>query len=99
MGPHERPVHTSHITAVPSELPINQKQWEDFVKAKDDQEVAHVLDENEIVDIVRTRHEEEEEGDDDADKEPTPSVTETSKALSVLTRGLRDEISLAMKIC
>ena len=63
---------------------------EDFVKADDDLEVAHVLDEDEIVDIVRARHkeEDEEEGDDDADKEPIPSVTETRKALSVLTRGL-----------
>ena len=55
-------------------------------------EVAHVLDEDEIEDIVRARHEEkdqeEEEGDDDADKEPIPSVTETRKALSALTRGL-----------
>ena len=70
---------------------MNQKQWEDFVKADDDLEVAHVLDEDEIVDIVRARHEEEdeeEEGDNDADKEPIPSVTETRKALSVLTRGL-----------
>ena len=92
MGPHERPAHPSQITAVPSELPMNQKQWEDFVKADDDLEVAHVLDEDEIVDTVRARHEEEdeeeEEGDDDADKEPIPSVTETRKALSTLTRGL-----------
>ena len=48
MGPHERPAHTSQITAVPSELPMNQKQWEDFVKADDDLEVAHVLDQDEI---------------------------------------------------
>ena len=87
MGPHERPAHTSQITAVFSELPMNQKQWEDFVKA----EVVHVLDEDEIVDIVRASHEEEEdeeEGDDDADKEPIPGVTETRKALSALTRNL-----------
>ena len=91
MGPHERPAHTSQLTAVPSELPMKQKQWEDFVKADDDLKVAHVLDADEIVDIVRARHEEEdeeEEGDDNADKEPIPSVTETRKALSVLTRGL-----------
>ena len=91
MSPHERPAHTSQLTAVPSELPMKQKQWEDFVKADDDLKVAHVLDADEIVDIVRARHEEEdeeEEGDDNADKEPNPSVTETRKALSVLTRGL-----------
>ena len=90
MGPHERPAHTLQITAIPSELPMNQKQWKDFVKADDDLEVAHVLDEDEIMDIVRAHHEEddEEEDDDDADKEPIPSVTETSKALSTLTRGL-----------
>ena len=69
MGPHERPAYTSQLTAVPSELPMNQKQWEDFVKADDDLEVAHVLDEDEIMDIVRFRHkEEDEEGDDDAER-------------------------------
>ena len=57
---------------------MNQKQWEDFVEDDDDLEVAHALDEDEIVNIVRARHEEdEEEGDDDADKEPIPSVTKT----------------------
>ena len=44
------------------------------------------------MDIVRARHEEEdeeeEECDGDADKKPIPSVTETRKALSALTRGL-----------
>ena len=92
MGPHERPANTSQITAVPFELPMNLKQWGNFVKADDDVEVAHVLDQDEIVDIVRARHEKEDEeegdGDDDADKEPIPSVTETRKALSALTKGL-----------
>ena len=32
MGSRERPAHTSQLTAVPSVLPMNQKQWEDFFK-------------------------------------------------------------------
>ena len=61
---------------VPSELPMNQKQSEDFIKADDDLEVALVLDVDEIVDIVRARHEdeEEEEDDDDEDEGPIPTV-------------------------
>ena len=31
---------------------MNQKQWEDFIKADDDLEAAHVFDVDEIVDIV-----------------------------------------------
>ena len=51
MGPHERSAHTSQMT-IPSELPMNQKQWEDFIKADDDLEVAHVFDVDEIMDIT-----------------------------------------------
>ena len=58
MGPHEKPAYTSQMI-VPSELPINQKQWEDFITTDDDLEVGHVLDEDEIVDIVQACHEEE----------------------------------------
>ena len=45
---------------VPFELPMNQKQWKDFMKTDDDLQVAHVLDVDESVDIVRARHEDEE---------------------------------------
>ena len=77
MGPHERSAYTSQMI-VPSQLPMNQKQWEDFITTDDDLEVGHVLDEDEIVDVVRARHEEEEKNDkEDLDKEPIPTVTET----------------------
>ena len=88
MGSRERLAHTSQMI-VPSELPMNQKQWEDFITTDDDLEVGHVLDEDEIVDIVRARHEEEEKGDEeDLDKKPIPTVTETRNPLNALKRGL-----------
>ena len=34
MGPHERPAYTSQMI-VPSELPMNQKQWKDFITTDD----------------------------------------------------------------
>ena len=43
MGPHERPAYTSQMI-VPSELPMDQKQWEDFMTTDDDVEVGHILD-------------------------------------------------------
>ena len=63
------PSHASQITAAPFELSINQKQWEHFVKDDDHLKLAHVLDEDKIMDIVRACHEEDkEEVDDDADE-------------------------------
>ena len=47
--------------------------------------MGHVLDEDEIVDIVRARHEEKEK---DLDKEPIPTVTETRNVLNALKWGL-----------
>ena len=35
MGPHERPAYTSKMI-FPSELPMNQKQWKDFVTTDND---------------------------------------------------------------
>ena len=43
MGPHERSAYTSQMI-VPSELPMDQKQWEDFMTTDDDVEVGHILD-------------------------------------------------------
>ena len=51
MGPHGRPAYTFQMI-VPSELPMNQKQREDFITTDNDLEVGHVLDEDKIVDIV-----------------------------------------------
>ena len=92
MGPHERPAYTSQMI-VPSELPMDQKQWEHFITTDDDLEVMHVLDENEIVDIVQAHHEEEKKDykkdeEEDLDEEPIPTVTETRNALNALKRGL-----------
>ena len=64
---------------------MNQKQWEDFIKADNDLAVEHVLDEDKIVDIVRARDGDEE---DDDDEKPIPTVTETRNALNALKRGL-----------
>ena len=90
MGPHERPLHTSQVT-VPSELPMNQERWEDFIKADDGLEVAHVLDVDEIVDIVRARHKDEED-DDDEDEELIPTDTETRNALNSPNGVCWDEV-------
>ena len=56
------------------------ERWENFIKAVDDLEVGHVLDEDEIISIVRARHEDEEidEEEDDDDDEPISTVTETA---------------------
>ena len=68
---------------------MNQKQWEDFIKADNGLEVGHVLDEDEIVDIVRARHgNEEKDEEDDGDEKPIPTVTETRNTLNALKRGL-----------
>ena len=87
MGPHEKPAYTSHMI-VPSELPINQKQWEDFVTTDDDLEVGHVFDEDEIVDIVRARHEEGKDDKKDENEKSIPTFAETRNALNALKRGL-----------
>ena len=51
MGPRERPAYTSQMI-IPSELPMNQKQLEDFITTDDDLEVGHVLDQDKIIDIL-----------------------------------------------
>ena len=84
MCPRERPAHTSQMI-VPSELPMIQKQWKDFMKTDDDLQVVHVLDVDESVDIVRARHEDKEENDDDEDE---VTITETRNALNSPKRGL-----------
>ena len=84
VGPHERPAHTSQMT-VPSELPMNQKQWKDFIKSDDDLEVVHALEEDDIMEMVLARHKEK---DEEEDKGPISSVTETRNALHTLKRGL-----------
>ena len=60
------------------------------MKADDDLEVGHVLDEDDIGDIVRARHEDEEkvEEEDDEDEEPIPTVAETRNALNAFKRSL-----------
>ena len=66
VGLHERPAHTSQMT-VPSELPMNQKQWEDFIKSDDDLEVVHALKEDDIVEMVLASHE-EKDGDEEEEE-------------------------------
>ena len=50
--------------------------------------MGHVLDEDEIVDIMQARHEEKDDEEEDFDKEPIPTVTETHNALNALKQGL-----------
>ena len=72
---------------------MNQKQREYFLTTDDDLKMGHVLDEDKIVDFVRTGHEEQEKDDEedekeDLDEKPVLTVTETRNSLNALQWGL-----------